>query len=400
MGIRCLAILWGSVWLASAIVSAEEANWNTLLEQAEELRNAGSYEEARALVQNVLDEAGKKEAVATMTEGLFQLALIQYFQNDFEEARATLEIGRRQANRNNLEGLEADFLSAEGVLEWKLGNLSQAVPKLKAALEIQKAAKAWINMASISNNLGIIAYSLQDYPAAVTHYRQGLEWLGDEDNKRLRASLYSNLAEVLIPMGQLEEAEEHLYKSLAIEEESNEPRGIAYTYYNLGELYAKKGDAEKSITWYRKALEIQISLEDSWGTALTRLKYATELILTGEDAEARSQLALGLESAREINALSLLRDYSKLLADVNEKDGNTGLAEYYAGLHDYFTGKIDPDDASARMDTAEGQTKARAGTGRQLLDSPLQAATILLLCLLITILVMENSRLRKRMREL
>ena len=379
----------------------DSSSVDALLEQVEELRNSGSYEEARILVDAVIRDASEQGDIPRMAEGLYQLALVHYFLNEYEEARATLEIGRTQANLNQLTSLEADFLSAEGVLEWKLGNLAQAVPKLEAALEIQKAAGEWINMSSISNNLGIIAYSLKDYPAAVGHYRQGLEWLGDRENNRLRASLYSNLAEVLIPMGQFDEAESRLYAALAIEEEAHEPRSIAYTYFNLGELYAGKGDSEKALSHYRKALDIQITLEDDWATALTRLKYGSELWLNGNQKEAFSQIRTGFESAKELNALSLLRDYCAQLAGMSEKAGKSGLADYYAGLQAHFSRQVEQTETPSRPapDGTEGAA-GEAKAGSRLLESPLQAVTILVLCLLITVLVLENTRLRKRMREL
>ena len=225
-----------------------------------------------------------------------------------------------------MRGQEADFLSAEGVLEWKLGNLSLATAKLEAALEIQKTAGSAINLASISNNLGIIAYSLMDYPSAVNHYKQGLAWLGEAENDRLRASLHSNLAEVLIPTGQLDMAEDYLYKALEIEERTGEPRNIAYTYFNLGELFSKRREASKAISLYQQALDIQTGLEDDWATALTRLKLAKEFWMQGQDKAAEMHLTLGFASARELHALSLLRDYCDLLAEFNEKAGKSGLA--------------------------------------------------------------------------
>ena len=211
--LRELRLVMGllAVSLAVPADGRAEAGLNSDLEQVEALRYSGDYDEARVLLEQVLTKAKETGYVEAELECLFQLALIQYFENKFDEARATMEIGRAQANKKALRGLEADFLSAEGVLEWKLGNLSLAKPKLEAALAIQKGLQEWVNMASISNNLGIIAYSLKDYEEAMLHYRKGIEWLGSHENPRLQGSLYSNLAEVLIPLEQLDEAEKRRF---------------------------------------------------------------------------------------------------------------------------------------------------------------------------------------------
>ena len=395
--------------LGAALVShlpataADDPSLEEQLEKIENLRNAGDYEEALSLVKRTIEKAEELDSPQIEAEAMYQLALLHYFRNAFDEARATLEIGRAKARLNKLPSLEADFLSAEGVLEWKLGNLSLATPKLEAALAIQRETGEWINMASISNNLGIIAYSMKDFDAAVSHYEQALEWLGDRENDRLRASLYSNLAEVLIPLGDLENAEEYLYQALQIEQQANEPRSIAYTYFNLGELKAKQGQAREAISLYQKALDLQLSIEDTWAAALTRLKFAAELHKLEKTEAALIELEAGYVSASRLNALSLLRDYSLLLADIHLATGENGLADYYNGLHQYFSGKIgveenNPSPLPAKF-VAAGPVPVDEREGISLI-TPIQAATVLLLCFLITILVLENTRLRNRMRDL
>jgi tetratricopeptide (TPR) repeat protein len=297
--------------------------------------------------------------------------------------------------------LEADFLSAEGVLDWKLGNLALAMPKLEAALEIQTEAREWVTMASISNNLGIIAYSLKDYGKAADHYRQGLDWLETHENDRLRASLYSNLAEVLIPVGELDEAEKYLSLALVIEEQSQEPRSLAYTYFNLGELKAGRGQSEEAILLYKKALALQIQVEDEWAAALTRLKHATELWKLGKMKNALEELEEGYATAQSLYALSLLRDYCSTMAGIHSELGNSGLQSYYSDLETNFSRRVQLEESPESAQAPLASTIDAGGISQEkALFSPLQAATVVLLCLLITTLAMEIARLRKRMKDI
>jgi tetratricopeptide (TPR) repeat protein len=337
-------------------------------------------------------------------EGLFQKALVHYHQQAYEQARVTLEIGRAKAREQNLKGLEADFLSAEGVLEWKLGNLSLASPKLEAALEIQRGREQWVNMASISNNLGIIAYSQKEFAGAARHYQQGIDWLGDHDNDRLRASLYSNLAEVLIPLGELDRAEANLQAALAIEKEANEPTSLAYTYYNLGELYAKRGDSPAAQGLFRQALELQESVEDEWAISLTRLKLGEELWSEVHSEAALEELEAGYELAKSLNALTLLRDYALLLKDVQMELGHTSQADFYANLHEDLVRRIAAEEPEKEFQFPRNgqpfEQNAPDESFRIFGLSGLQVAIILLLCLLISLLMLENSRLRKSSKDL
>ena len=260
------------------------------LKQVEAMRKEANYQEGLGLANEALRNAEELGNDQLVTEALYQISLIYYFLESFEEARAYMEIGLTHARLHGFEALEADLLNAQGVLEWKQGNLYEATAKLTAALEIRGNQQQWVSMASIANNLGIIAYSLQNYEDAVKHYQLGLQWLGDNENARMRASLLSNLGESLIPLGRLQEAEAYLLESLEIEKRKNEPHGLAYTYYNLGELRSGQGDPEEAIVLYRKALEIQLEISNDWSAALTRLKLASEHMKAGNPQDALEEL--------------------------------------------------------------------------------------------------------------
>ena len=398
---------------AFPLIAGEAATPSTMKEdpalfekisQAEELRNLGNYDRALELANLALAEAEGLNQPELAVEALYQQALTHYFLNNFDEARAAMEIGRSKARQLGLEILEADFINAEGVLEWKLGHLSLAIPKLEAALEIQRRNNAWVSMASISNNLGIICFSRKDFEAAANYYRQGLAWLDTHENDRLEASLNSNLAEVLIPMGELDIAEECLHKALALELPLKDPHNIAYTYYNMGELNSMRGDSNAAIALFKKALELQLSINDNWAIALTKLKCGSEYWTIHDTERALEELDSGYAIAKEVNALSLLCDYTAVLSDIHSTLGRNELADFYSSLNKsleqrFRAGKeggiINSEEDIYQQDTALAQIQPDAGS-----YSWVQAATILLLCLLIATLVIENTRLRKRSRSL
>ena len=383
------ALLWGE--------ESPESTIREQLNQVESLRNAGEYDKGFKLAKIAMDSAVELQHPALEVEAHYQTALLFYFIHDYPRARAEMEIGLARARVHELRDLEADFLSAEGVLEWKQGNLSVALPKLQSALAIREASQNWASMASISNNLGIISYSLKDYEEAADYYRQGLDMLKNVENQRLQGSLLSNLAEVLIPLGKLDEAEAHLQEALRIELEANEPRAVAYTYFNLGELHSKRGDRKVAIAYFEKALSLQESTEDKWAIALSRLRLAKEQWFLGNTEAALSQLAKGHDLAKSLNALSLLQDYAGLLSEIYDYTGDALLSQYHAEQRDWMKGRIQLDQIARDREQSDILIVERS-SGNSI--STVQTVTIVVLGFLILILIIENARLRNRSRSL
>mgnify|MGYP006292183839 CR=1 FL=1 len=237
------------------------------LTEVESQRQQGDYAGALSLARESLRQAEALGNDPLITEALYQISLASYFLEDFEEARAYLEIGLTHARLHDLKSLEADLLNAQGVLEWKQGNLREATAKLEKALAVKLALDQRASLSSIANNLGIIAYSLKDYSRAVSHYEKGLEWLEDRKNDRMRSSLLSNLAESLIPLGQYARAEAYLMESQDLVEAANEPHDLAYNFLNFGELRSAQQRPEEAIALFRKAMNIQLSLGNDWAAA-------------------------------------------------------------------------------------------------------------------------------------
>lgn len=366
----------------------------------ETMRREARYDEGLAIAQSALRRSEAMENDPLITESLYQISLLHYFMEAYEEARAYMEIGLTHARLHELETLEADLLNAQGVLEWKQGNLSAASAKLERALEVRQRNRQWVSMASIANNLGIIAHSRKEYAEAVNHYKQGLEWLGKNDNDRMRASLFSNLGESLIPLGSYEEAETYLQRSLELEKAANEPVNLAYTYLNLGELRSAQGRSTEAIANYNKALDIQLSIGNEWSAALTRLRLSEEFLEMEKPERAIEELKNGYESVKRLNTPILLRDYNEHFASVYGRMGSPELARYHKDLQQLFASRI-VDDADSPKQAAERPAPPAGPEPRPDKEniSGFRIATILLLVILISVLAAENLRLRKVLRK-
>jgi tetratricopeptide (TPR) repeat protein len=368
------------------------------LEQVEALRRQVTYQQGLEMAQEALGMAEALGHDELVTEALYQISLIHYFLESFEEARAYMDIGLTHARLHKLEALEADLLNAQGVLEWKLGNLFEATAKLESALEIRERGQQWVSMASIANNLGLIAYSQHRYAQAVGFYRQGLEWLGEHDNDRMRASLYSNVAESLIPLGQYEEAEHHLLQSLELEKRAAEPYNLAYTYYNLAELRSAQGDSEAAVMLFHTALDMQLATGNEWGAALTRLKLGREFMVMGDAASALAELEPGFTAVKRLNAITLLRDYAGQFAEIHDANGDAELSRYYTELREWFAGRAEQAGGKGATEPVFRplQRMPMAAPPLEQNLSLVRMGILSLLVVLVAFLLVENIRLRRQ----
>ncbi len=368
-----------------------------LLQEVQEFRHEGKYEEGIDLARKAQSQANSLKNPALEVEAIYQLSLLFYYQHDYSKARAEMKVGLARSRVHELKRLEADFLAAEGVLEWKQGNLHLALPKLQAAMVIREQKGDDISMASISNNIGIIYYTLKNYEDAEFYYRKGLELLGEKESDRLRSSLLSNLAEILIPMNRLLEAEEYLYKSLEIELQIKEPQSLAYTYFNLGELASKKGESDSAIDFYGKAMDLQIQIQDKWAIALTHLRTAEEFFKTGKLEQSKKETEQGLELVKDLNARTLLRDYSSHLVKIYTELGEEGRVQFYSDQYEWLENRIKLEESPPELDEP---LALRPIVEQPDTISPIQRIIIVILAALIVILILENSRLRNRMTNL
>jgi tetratricopeptide (TPR) repeat protein len=199
-------------------------------------------------------------------------------------------------------------------------------------------------------------------------------------------------------MGRYDGAEEHLQRSLAIEKDLKEPHYLAYTYFNLGELHAAKGNAREAKELYRKALRLQEEDGNVWGASLTRLHLAKLCQSLGRTEEAFAALEPGYEAAKALNALSLLRDYAALCAELYEATGENGLQTYYADLRDWFSERLrtsgNPDLPAQTRPLATPKGSGGEVPAPQL--SPWRYSVVALLLLLILALLIEIRRLRRK----
>lgn len=383
--------------------SHDGAAFETIVLEVESLRKKGLYEAALVRAGECLalaDAAGAREWAA---EALYQMAILHYLQDGYEEAVAYLEIALSTVRLHGDVAKEADLLNLQGNLHWKLGQFERATETLQRALDLFASIGKYLSMASAANNLGNVHASADQHAKALEFFRQGLKWANEvpaEQSLRMRASLLSNIGESLVALGKPDQAEPFLLESLSAELELNEPRDLAFSFASLGNLYAATGDHPRSREFHQKALEIQLQLDDRWAATLTRLRLAEALLRNSEPETALRILKEGFDDAKRLRSDALMQEYTELFHLAFTSSGDDAIAAYYGDLSAWFKERHERDNR-LEPDTNANMSPANPVPPDQRAQSMAIArwVTIGVLGLVIVLLFIENGRLRRLTRD-
>lgn len=386
---------------ATLAANTSSTNFAELVTEIEYLRKKGLYPEAISKARQCLALAEDQDAPHWITESLYQIALLFYLQDDYEESVAYLEIALSTVRVEGDVDKEADLLNLQGNLYWKLGQFERASSTLEQALSLFRSIGRTVSMASAANNIGNVRASSNQHLKALESFQQGLEWVNQlppAEGLRMRASLLSNIGESLVALGRFDEAEPYLLSSLEVERELNEPRDLAFSYTSLGNLYAAIGDPMRSRAYHENALEIQLKLEDQWASTITRLRLAEALLANSQPDLALGVLTEGFDAAKALRSDSMLQEYTNLLRIAHSTTGNDAVAAYYADLSGWFGKRHEARNGA--VTTALPSSEAPSATSPTTNAALIRWATISILLIVIVLLFVENGRLRRLDRSL
>lgn len=154
------------------------------------------------------------------------------------------------------------------------GDTTRALNLYTEAAEIYAEAGlgADYRLATLFNNMSFLCQDLEDYPQAQEYLEKALFILkGLEESEIEVAITYSNLANVYLAMGQIDEAKVTIKKAvdLFIGESGDSDVHYAGAVCTLGEIYFKEADYEKAAALFREAMKLT---ERDYGTE--NLSYA------------------------------------------------------------------------------------------------------------------------------
>jgi uncharacterized protein HemY len=118
-----------------------------------------------------------------------------------------------------------------------------------------------VDVATVLNNLGMLARERQDYDAAERYFRQALDLAQKIDNKEHQENFFGNLGELALEREQWAEARRWFEQALALAREIGRQDSVASDLYGLARAWEAEGRADLTLPLAQEALKIYERLQ-------------------------------------------------------------------------------------------------------------------------------------------
>jgi len=223
------------------------------------------FRKALKLRKEVFDTSGLKDDDVLCARTYNNIALNHYWTGEFEKSKKFhlmaihikekyVDLDDQAISYNNIGALFEAMSKRDN-------NLAMAYHQ--SAFAIRKNMENRINIAFSLNNMGVIEKNLGNYKDALLYFNKALELrksvYGSEAIHPDIAQTYTNIADIYINMGRLDEAKLLLDRAIDIYEIKYSDSNIdtSKSYYNLAKWYYVQSLYHDASFWFQKVLDIR-----------------------------------------------------------------------------------------------------------------------------------------------
>jgi transcriptional regulator with XRE-family HTH domain/tetratricopeptide (TPR) repeat protein len=236
------------------------------------------------------------------------LTLFHTWDGRFAEALTEAESMAGPDTGDPREG--AGYRWALSLIRGGMGHYQVALALLHEGLTLcERTGEVWVRRRAL-NTLGWVYGELQDHQRALQWNTQGVEAAGErlapETNPECEYNARLNLADTLVALGRLDEAETHFG---AVEQVVRHPqppdrymlwRYAQHHFHSYGELWLARGDAERALSYAGECLELAEQTTSRKNIFKGRRLRGQALLAQGRLAEAERELDIALHVAQQV----------------------------------------------------------------------------------------------------
>jgi signal transduction histidine kinase/Tfp pilus assembly protein PilF len=249
-----------------------------------------------------------------------------------------------------------------GLVYYSLGNYDLAIEYFLKSLEMfeetlpdgSKIGKEK-NIAYLNLNIGNIYLYLQNYDKALVHYKNGLKICEDIQDQNGVAGALINIGNIYTYSDSINTGLRYLQKALEIYEDIGNKKLTGTTLMNIGANYFYLDKYEESLKYYMKALGIFEEFGNKWEISKTLNNIAKVNIKQNKLNEASANLEQALKTAEETKSPKLIMDIYKNYSDFYSIKNNYQKAFEYHILYSNINDSIFSEESNKKI--AEMQIK-------------------------------------------
>lgn len=245
-----------------------------------------NYEKALDYYYQALDIEEANQLV--WRQGLIRhnLSMAYYKLGDFAEAQKNINLLLENADQGKNRWEYADGLSFRGYLQGKMEKYELALQDYYAALKIYNEIKDFSSQVEILISIGNIQILSGKIKQAKDTYLQAREMANRYNHVTGLASLENNLAVIAEINKDYDEAIKKNITSLNLEKSDKNMIGIITSLYNLGNLYLTLSNYDNSVKSFLQSLELSQGLGEDFLIKEIYFRLAELYTQTGEYKKA------------------------------------------------------------------------------------------------------------------
>jgi len=231
-------------------------------------------------------------------DSLLDAAETVYFAGSYDSASALLREIQQRAHGERAVGAEARARTWLGLAAWRLGDYREARRIGEEALALKLTHGLTDQLLRSYNALGLLAWNENRFSDATSLFRKAVQVAGETGDRRGEATAAGNLALVQTELGNFAEARAGFLAMRATMGELGETRAEANALTNLGMLEIRLGDAPAAIPVLEHALQLYQSVGYATGTQSALGQLGVAYTALGEPGRAFTVLDSALRVAR------------------------------------------------------------------------------------------------------
>jgi tetratricopeptide (TPR) repeat protein len=215
----------------------------------------GLYDEGVALFEQSIELAQKVDDNVTISGNYNNLGILAYRTGKFEKARnyflQALEIRGKAGMRQSIAGSYNNL----GLIAATIGDFQAALDYHDKSYKIKREIGDRHGMCASLTNLGTAAMNASTYDKAETYFRQALALAREISDKMGEADNLNNIGLIIRRKnGDLNEARTFLLQASELAREINDLVGVALSLSNLADVLVALGEIDEAIKHLKEAL--------------------------------------------------------------------------------------------------------------------------------------------------
>ncbi len=286
------------------------------------------FNEALRVRQIVNDRIG-------VVESYNNLGKVYYYRSQYSKSLEyyfkSLSLAEQVGNKPS----QSVTLNNIGGVFWSQGDYAKSLEFFMKSLKIKEELNDVKSVALINNNIGMVYRKMGEINLALKYYNISLLNSKSINDSISISSALMGLGYIYHGMGDFQKALDSFTKSAEIRRKDSNHLGLADIYVCLGDLYKDMGDEDKALKNLEEAQKIYQELNEPWGKAKSLIQIGEVYYGLGLTQKAIAKCSLGLDIAKGIRALEIIKDGYLILNKIYDQIGNTNQA--YSNYKLYIT---------------------------------------------------------------